>query len=185
MSTPESAPSSTPAADSGEKSEFRQRMLLQMRARAGINWFYWVAGLTIINAIIFVAGNTPNYFLGLGLAQLVDSYTVTVATGTEMAPLMRWVAGAINLLLAGVFIIFGFRGQRGYRSWIVAGIVLYTLDGLISLFFSVWLGVLFHAFVIYKLVQGMRAMDELNQMGPPAPRAPDGETRQPASSEPA
>jgi len=185
MSTPEPAPSPTPPAETAERQEFRQRMLLQMRARAGINWFYWVAGLTIINTIIFVTGNTPNYFLGLGLSQMVDSYTVTVATGTEMAPLMRWVAAAIDVLLAGVFIIFGFRGQRSYRSWIVAGIGLYTLDGLIFLFFSVWLGVLFHAFVIYKLVGGMRAMDELNQMGPPAPRAPDGETRPPASSKPA
>ena len=154
-------------------------MRLLRRAKGGINWFYWVAGLTIINTIIFLAGRMPNYFLGLGANQLVDAYSVTVSTGTEVAPLMRWVAGAIDLLLAGVFIIFGYRGQRSYRSWIVAGIVLYTLDGLIFLFFSVWLGVAFHAFVIYSLVRGLRAMDQLNQMGPP--RVP----RNPTPAEPA
>ena len=167
MSIPDLAPPTTPPADAAEQQEFQQRTLLLRRAKGGINWFYWVAGLVIINTIIFVAGNTPNYFLGLGANLLVDSYAVTVANGTEVAPLMRWVAGAIDLLLAGVFIIFGYRGQRSYRGWIVAGIALYTLDGLISLIFSVWLGVAFHAFVIYSLVRGLRAMDQLSQMGPP------------------
>lgn len=169
MSIPDLAPPPAPPADAAEQQEFLQRMLLLRRAKGGINWFYWVAGLVIINTIIFIAGSTPNYFIGLGANQLVDGYAVTVSTGTEVAPLMRWVAGAIDLLLAGVFIVFGYRGQRSYRVWIVAGIALYTLDGLISLIVSDWLGVAFHAFVIYSLVRGLRAMDQLNQMGPPPP----------------
>jgi hypothetical protein len=181
MPIPDLAPPSdnTSAADAAEQQEFRRRMLLLRRAKGGINWFYWVGGLSIISTIIFIAGNTPNYFLGLGVIQLVDSYTLATANGTQIAPLMRWVAAAMDLLLAGVFLIFGYRGQRSYRSWIVAGIALYTLDGLIFLVFSVWLGVIFHAFVIYSLVRGLRAMDELNQMGPPRP------PREPASAEPA
>jgi hypothetical protein len=169
MSTPEPPPSPAPAADSAEKQEFRQRVLLLKRAKDGINWFYWAAGLSIINTIIFVTGGTPNFFLGLGVVQLVNDYTVMVANGTQVAPLMHWVAGAIDLLLAGIFIFFGYRGQRSYRNWIVAGITLYTLDGLIFLAFSVWLGVIVHAFVIYNLVRGLRAMDQLNRMGPPRP----------------
>lgn len=171
MSIPDLAPppDTAPAADTAEKQEFRRRMLLLKRAKDGINWFYWVAALSIINTIIFVTGSTPNFFLGLGVTQLVNDYTVLVANGTQIAPLMRWVAGAIDLLLAGIFIFFGYRGQRSYRSWIVAGIMLYTLDGLIFLAFSVWLGVIVHAFAIYNLVRGLRAMDRLNQMRPPGP----------------
>jgi hypothetical protein len=178
MSNPQPTPptETAPAPDTAERQEFRQRMLLIRRAKGGINWFYWVGMLSIINTIIFVTGGMPNFFLGLGVTQLVNEYTVLVATGTQIAPLMRLVAGAIDVLLAGVFILFGYRGQRSYRSWIVAGIVVYTLDGLIFLVFSVWLGVAFHAFVIYSLVQGLRAMDQLNQMGPPRP------PREPASS---
>ena len=174
MSIPDLAPppENTPAADTAERQEFRRRMLLLRRAKGGINWFYWVAGLSIINTIIFVTGRMPNYFLGLGVVQLVDINAAAVANGTEIAPLMRWVAGAMDLLLASIFLLFGYRGQRSYRSWIVAGIALYALDGLIFLVFSVWLGVIFHAFVIYSLVRGLRAMDELKRIGPPREPAP-------------
>ena len=181
MSTPQPTPppDAIPAADAAEQQEFRRHMLLLRRAKGGINWFYWVAGLSIINTIIFLAGRTPNFFLGLGVTQLVDGYTAAVANGAEIAPLMHWVAGAMDILLASVFLLFGYRGQRSYRNWIVAGIVLYTLDGMVFLFFSVWLGVAFHAFVIYSLVRGLRAMDELNRMGTPRP------PREPASADPA
>jgi hypothetical protein len=181
MSIPDLSPppDTGPDAQSAEQQEVRRRMLLLRRAKGGINWFYWVAGLTIINTIIFVTGRIPNYFLGLGVAQLVDGYTVAVANGTEIAPLMHWVAAAMDLLLSSIFLLFGYRGQRSYRSWIVAGIVLYTLDGMVFLLLGVWLGVAFHAFVIYSLVRGLRAMDELNRIGPPGP------PREPASSDPA
>ena len=180
MSIPDLAPppDTGPDTQTAEQQEVRRRMLLLRRAKGGINWFYWVAGLTIINTIIFVTGRIPNYFLGLGVAQLVDGYTVAIANGTEIAPLMHWVAAAMDLLLSSIFLLFGYRGQRSYRSWIVAGIVLYTLDGMVFLLLGVWLGVAFHAFVIYSLVRGLRAMDELNRIGPPRPpREPAAPTR--------
>lgn len=182
MTVPDLAPPPSPtppAAESAEKQEFRRRMLLMKRAKDGINWFYWVALISVITTIIFVAGGTPNFFLSLGINQLVIGYTIAVGSGTQVGPLMHWVAGAIDLLFAGVFVIFGYRGSRSYRGWIVAGIILYALDGLIFAYLGVWLGVIVHAFVMYNLVRGLRAMDSLKRMGPPGP------PRKPAASEPA
>ena len=171
MSVPDLAPAPppTPPAESAEQRELRRRMLLLKRAKDGINWFYWIALISVITTIIFVTGGTPNFFLSLGVNQLVEGYTVAVANGTQVAPLMRWVAGAIELLLAGVFVLFGMRGSRSYRSWIVAGIMLYALDGLIFAYLGVWIGVIVHAFIMYNLVRGLRALDSLNRMEPPGP----------------
>ena len=182
MTVPDLAPAPPPPPrpqTAPRQQEFRRRMLLMKRAKDGINWFYWVALISVITTIIFVTGGTPNFFLSLGVNQLVVGYTVAVANGTQVAPLMHWVAGAIELLLAGVFVLFGYRGSRSYRSWIVAGIMLYALDGLIFAYLGVWLGVIVHAFVMYNLVRGLRALDSLKRMGPPGP------PRKPATIEPA
>ena len=176
MSIPDLAPPTPPAEPTAEQKEFRRRMLLMKRAKDGVNWFYWIALLSTINTIIFVAGSQPNFFLGLGIVQLVNDYTASAANGAQIAPLMRWVAGAIDLLLGGIFVFFGYRGQRSYRNWIVAGIILYALDGMIFVAFSVWIGVIIHAFIIYNLVRGLRAMDQLKHIGP---------AREPAGNQPA
>lgn len=167
MTIPDLAPPNDPPSEEeiAKRKEIRRRLLLLRRAKDGINWFYWVAGLSIISTIISLTGSTPNYFLGLGIVQLIDINAIVVARGTSLAPLMGWVAAAMDLLVAGIFVFFGYRGHRNHRNWTVAGIVVYTLDGLIFLLSSVWLGVIVHAFIIYSLVRGLRAMDEVNRLG--------------------
>jgi hypothetical protein len=178
MSIPDlSPPNAPPAEDSAEQKYFRRRALLLKHAKDGVSWFYWLALVSVVTTIIYIIGGTPNFFLGLGVNQLVAGYTMAVANGTQVALLMRLVGGAIELLLAGIFVLFGMRGLRSYRSWIVAGIMLYTLDGLIFAYLGVWLGVFVHAYVLYNLIRGLRALDSLNRMGPPGP------PRKPASSE--
>lgn len=166
MTQPDPLAPVPPVEDDAQRQEARTRLLLLLRARSGINWFYWVGALSIINTLIFASGNQPNYFLSLALVQVVNSYSATVSAGSSVAVWMHWVAVAIDLLLAAVFIYFAYRGQRGGRRWVVVGLVLYAFDGLIFLVFNVWLGVLFHAFVIYSVLRGLRALDTLESMGP-------------------
>jgi hypothetical protein len=73
------------------------------------------------------------------------------------------VALVLDLLVMGVFILFGiFANKR--RTWaFIAGMVLFALDGAIFLLVSDWIGVAFHAFVLYCLFKGWQACREWHQ----------------------
>ena len=162
MQAPETTPPPEPVEDPAEQARFRKRMELIRRIKSGMNWFYWVAGLSIINTVIALTGGAANFFLGFGITQLVDSFITSTAQGAL-------VGAVIDLAFGGLYLLFGYLGQRSHRNWIMVGIALYALDGLIFLYYQVWLGVIFHAYVVYSLVRGLRAMDELGRMSPPAP----------------
>jgi len=178
MQAPEPVTPPEPAEDPAEQARFRKRMDLVRQAKGGINWFYWVAALSIINTIITLTGGLANFFLGFGLIPLVNALLAraaqgALAGGTDLNLVTRLAGAVIDLALGGVFLLFGYLGQRSHRNWILVGIALYTFDGFIFLLYQDWLGVLFHAYVIYSLIRGLRAMDALSRMGSPTTQSSD------------
>lgn len=128
---------------------------LEARMRSGASWFYWIAGLSLINSIASLMGADWGFIVGLGVTQIVDAFARGLG-GAAFA-----VAITLNLLIAGMFILFGvFAHKRQLWSFIV-GMVLYTFDGLIFAIASDWLAAGFHAFVLFWLFQGLRAASQL------------------------
>lgn len=41
--------------------------------KGGANWFYWIAGLSIINTLIIFFNGDVNFIVGLGLTQIIDA----------------------------------------------------------------------------------------------------------------
>lgn len=52
----------------------RQMALLELEnaLKSGANWFYWIAGLTLVNTIAAMSGSTWRFILGLAITQIVD-----------------------------------------------------------------------------------------------------------------
>src|SRR5438105_1901125 len=46
---------------------------LLRQLRSGANWFYWIAGLSLLNAVVSLAGATFSLALGLGITLLLDA----------------------------------------------------------------------------------------------------------------
>jgi hypothetical protein len=141
----------TPAATPAPSAE---HAALQSQRRSGGQWFYWVAALSLINAVVALAGQDWRFILGLGVTQLVQDLAQE-SGGAGMK------AGLVGL---AVIAIFGFLGQRavaGYRWAFLAGMILYGLDGLIFLMVQDWVGVGFHAFVLAMVGRGWAAARKL------------------------
>ena len=51
---------------SSEPEEVSPETLAQLKS--GANWFYWIAGLSLINSAIFVFGGNVNFIAGLRAA---------------------------------------------------------------------------------------------------------------------
>ena len=119
--------------------------------KSGASWFYWIAGLSLINSISAASGSSWRFIVGLGITQIFDEF------GNQMGSAGRWVALVLDLLAAGVFILFGVFAHKAHSWAFIVGMILFALDGLIFLLASDWIGVAFHAFVLYCLFRGFQA----------------------------
>ncbi len=72
-----------------------------MQVRSGANWFYWIAGLSVVNSIAFVSG--ANFMMTLGLASSLMAAAFLRGFGTIGSVLGIVVTAGI----AGVFALFG------------------------------------------------------------------------------
>lgn len=135
----------------------QQQAIAAAQTRSGGSWFYWIAGLSLINSISAFAGSTWRFVIGLGVTQILDLF------GNKLGPSGKIVVLGLDLLVAGVFILFGVFAVKGQAWAFIVGMVLFTLDGLIFLLAQDWLGIGFHVFVLYCLFRGFNASRQLNR----------------------
>jgi len=124
--------------------------------KSGASWFYWIAGLSLINSISAFSGSTWRFIIGLGITQIIDVFGTRLETGGKLVSL------ALDLCVAGLFILFGVFAHKAHTWAFLVGMVLFALDGLIFLLAQDWLGVGFHALVLYWLFRGFRAARQLS-----------------------
>jgi hypothetical protein len=138
----------------GAASASGERIALENQRRSGAQWFYWIAGLSLVNAILALSGQGWRFILGLGVTQLVQELAQeSGSAGTK--------AGLVGL---GLIAIFGFLGQRavaGHHWAFLVGMTLYALDGAIFLLIQDWVGVGFHVFALIMIGRGYAAARKL------------------------
>jgi len=134
-----------------------ERQALESRRRSGGQWFYWVAGLSLINTVLAVTGQTWRFILGLGITRLIQEL------GQQSAA-ANITAAIVGLAVIGLFAFLGQRAVHGYRWAFVVGMVLFALDGVIFLLIQDWAGVGFHAFALVMIYKGYSAARQLPRL---------------------
>ena len=140
----------------GKETEIESRLRLEHQARSGASWFYWIAGLSVVNTIMLFGNFGWVFIFGLGVTQVVDGFAT--GFGTETATIMALI---IDLVVVCTFILFGYFSLKGYSWLFIMGMVLYALDGLILLFFEDIISVGFHALALYWMYGGLMAQKKL------------------------
>jgi hypothetical protein len=137
---------------------------LENQLKGGANWFYWIAGLSLVNSLVILFGGSLNFIVGLGITQVVDGIIagIVLEVPSSMSTIVQVVGFVIVVTIAGVFVLFGFLGRKRYQWALIVGMVLYTLDGLIFLFVGDILSLGFHAFALFGVWGGLRALKKLN-----------------------
>ncbi|MDF2672749.1 MAG: hypothetical protein K0R09_1014 [Clostridiales bacterium] len=126
------------------------------------NWFYWIAGLSLVNTLVIVFGGEMSFVVGLGITQLIDiiAYYISQDAGN----LVTIIAVVLDLLIAGIFVLFGYFSNKGYKWSFFVGMVLYGLDGLIFIFLKDFLSLAFHGYAIYCIYKGVKAIKVLKEI---------------------
>jgi hypothetical protein len=145
---------STPAGVTGAQSPIDAAKALEAQRRSGGQWFYWIAGLSLINAVLALAGQNWHFILGLGVTQLVQAMSQDSGTAGIKA-------GLVGLAVIGLFAVLGQRAIQGHRWAFVLGMTLFALDGVIFLLVQDWVGVGFHAFALAMILRGYLAARRL------------------------
>ncbi|HVU17820.1 MAG TPA: hypothetical protein VHD32_12910 [Candidatus Didemnitutus sp.] len=126
------------------------------------HWFWWIAGLSVINTAILAFGGDIHFVVGLGVTQILD-----VAFRQIIA-----VALVLDVFVVGFFVLMGVFAARGHLWAFVIGAICYLVDGAIFAYFGDWLPVAFHAYVLFCLFKGWNHLRESLRAAREQPEAP-------------
>ncbi len=129
-----------------------QQAIAQKQAQVGGDWFFWIAGFSIINSVLAFANASIHFVIGLGTTEVFDSGALGFGKGIDIA---------LDVLSAAFYVLYGFFARQGARWAFVVGAIFYALDGVLLLVFKDWLAVAFHAYALYRIFQGFQAAQQL------------------------
>jgi hypothetical protein len=118
---------------------------------AAARWFWWIAGLSVVNSVVSLAGGSFNFVVGLAATQIADAVF-------RPLPALALVLDAAAVLF---FVAAGALARRGWLSAFVVGGLVYAVDGAVFAWFGDWLAAGFHAFALYQLFRGGRDLRDL------------------------
>ncbi len=144
---------------------------LKSKLKGGINWFYWIAGLSLLNSILYLLEADLSFIVGLGVTQLVDVIfdQAAIEAGADMSMIGFILSFGINCVIAGLFVLAGMLGRKRHAWAVIVGMVLYSLDGILLAAMHIWLDAGFHLLALYGLFRGLQAIYQLKKLDTPAP----------------
>lgn len=122
----------------------------------GANWFYWIAGLSLVNSLIFVSGGHWNFIIGLSFTQFIDG--IADAIVNDGGPSFVTTLGIIfDIAIVGFFMLVGYFANRSIKTAFLIGIAVYGIDALLWLLFGGYLEIAFHAYALFFITRGFLA----------------------------
>lgn len=130
--------------------------------QSAARWFWWIAGLSLVNTVLFYSGSDVNFVLGLGMTTLANLLF------SAQLPL----ALALTTLTIGFYVLVGWQAVQG-RLWaFYIGLVVYAADALIYVAVDDWMSVAFHGVAIFYIARGVMRARELSRASLAATASP-------------
>jgi hypothetical protein len=136
---------------------------LRKQIDSGASWFYWIAGLSLVNAIIAAAGSPWSFIIGLGIPQVMTAIASGMP-GDAASTVIIAILWIVSFAIAGFFAACGWFAKRPSVAAFIAGMVLFGLDTLIFVYAEDWIGVAFHALALYFFWKGLSAAREYKKL---------------------
>jgi len=140
-----------------------ESQLKQVKNAAG--WIYAIAGLSLVNTVLMLAGSDRQFLVGSAITQVID------IIGNDIGPAGKIIAGVIDLIAGGIVIALGVMASK-LKSWaFITTIAIYSIDTLLVLFAalttdagrSAWLTFAFHGLAMFYIVSGFVAARKLRK----------------------
>lgn len=152
------SPDGTPANTSPPPAAMDLTGAIVLRMRRGAGWFLTIGLLSGVNSILQIFDAKIRFIFGLGITQVVDAVAHGMGQGGTTVILV--VDGLFILML----ILCSRWAKRGSQGAFLGGMIAYALDGVLLLYFSMWLDAAVHAYALWMIWQGYSASRELAQI---------------------
>ena len=131
--------------------------------KSGANWFYWIAGLSLVNSAIFAFGGQVSFIAGLAYTQIIDALA-DAAAGERGSPVIHAVAIVFDLILVAIFALIGYYANKAINAVFIGGMIIYAIDAVIWLLLGSYFAAGFHVFALFMIFKGFTASREVNQI---------------------
>jgi hypothetical protein len=121
------------------------------------NWFFVIAGLSLLNALLPRIGLPVFFIAALAAPILVSNYAHLVSSSLSMAQ-ADWLSyGALALCIATLAAL-GWFARKGHAWAFAVGGVLYLADGIVFLRYGDYPSFILHVVVLYFIFRGFLAV---------------------------
>ncbi len=124
--------------------------------RQGGSWFFWIAGLSVINAIAAWMASGWGFCLGLSTCYLVGGI------GQVFGPNGPLIALTLNLAACALYLFFGVASWQGRFTPYAIGMFLYAGDALLPLATQDWISLGIHGVALWFLFKGFGSLMQAN-----------------------
>ena len=161
-----------------------EKLKIESQFKSGADWFFWIAGLSLLNSAILFTGSQWGFMIGLGITQIIDAVGLVISE--EIGVAGKIIAFVFDVIVAGTFVAFGVFSRRRYKWAFIVGMILYAMDGLIFLLVRDFLSIGFHVFALFFIFGGFKAIKKLDELETsqmldtqpiPTPDLPPGSTQ--------
>ena len=142
---------------------------LQRKILRSAQWFYWIVGLGLLNAILLLAKINIHLICDCLLIDM-GFFNIGYLIKNPPKEMAEVVYGAQILLLVTsltvclFFVLFGWQGGK-FKGWpFVVGMILYSSDATLCFFDEDYIACLFHIFVLYQIFIGYKSLRMLKSI---------------------
>lgn len=116
-------------------------------------WFFTVAGLSLLNTILFHLGINVTFVFGLSITRIFD----ILASSPGLLKPELWELFFLHFIILGAVVSLGLIARKGNTYAFLAGIFFFLLDTLLTLIYRDFIEVFFHCIVLYNFCIGYRS----------------------------
>lgn len=151
---------SAPAAVSAEAQQAEQNAaiaaIVKSHVARGASWFYWIAGLSLVNLFAIIGDTNFRFVFGLGISEGLAEWAKDQAATSAGTGVVA-IAAAGSLAMTGFFALCGWLATRPSAVAFMIGMIVFVLDSLVFVLVKDWIAVAFHAYACYRLWEGFKA----------------------------
>jgi hypothetical protein len=145
-----------------EQERIEAKLRLQSQFNNGVSWFYWIAGLSLINSVVILFNGSWSFIAGLGVTQIIDAIAYELAG--YFSQNLIYIAFIINLLIIALYVVLGIFAYKRKKWVIICGMVLYSIDTLVFLITKDIVSILFHVYAVYSIFRALKALKLLSEL---------------------
>jgi len=136
-----------------------ERANLERRIRSGAGWFYFIGVFSLVNSIVVMSGNNWRFVIGLGITDIIAAFSGTLGSAGMAVGML------LDLVVLGLFAVFGIFARKKHSWSFIAGMVCYALDGALLLMLGAQtMNLVFHGVALVFMFLGLQANMKLKAM---------------------